>query len=89
MFQKKTIIRNESGLHARPASEFVKCANKFESKILIGRTNGEEPTNAKSIVMLLMLALCKDTEVVIQADGPDEQIAVETLVALIDSRFAE
>lgn len=89
MFQKKTIIRNESGLHARPASEFVKCANKFESKILIGRTNGEEPTNAKSIVMLLMLALCKDTEVVIQADGPDEQIAVETLVALIDSRFSE
>lgn len=89
MFQKKTIIRNESGLHARPASEFVKCANKFESKILIGRTNGKEPTNAKSIVMLLMLALCKDTEVVIQADGPDEQIAVETLVALIDSRFSE
>lgn len=89
MCSKETTIRNESGLHARPASEFVKCANGFESKVLIGRANGDTPVNAKSIVMLLALALCKGTQVIIRADGPDEQLAVDTLAALIDSGFSE
>lgn len=57
MYQKTTMIKNPSGLHARPASEFIACAKKFNAKIAIGRTNEEEKVNAKSMVLLLSLGI--------------------------------
>jgi len=77
------IIENSTGIHARPASEFVKTAGKFKSKIELtakGRT-----IDAKSIIMVMGLGLTKDTEVVITADGADEKTAVKELVALAHS----
>ncbi|MDR1913558.1 MAG: HPr family phosphocarrier protein [Clostridiales bacterium] len=89
MVKKRTVIRNKTGLHARPASEFIKEAEKYTSKITIKRLDEEDAVNAKSIVMLLSLGLGKDTEVEISAKGDDEQQAVDNLVALIDSGFGE
>lgn len=89
MYVKETVIINESGLHARPASEFVKCAGKFKSSILIGRAADHTLVNAKSMVMLLTLALSKGTRIKLQAEGPDEKYAVDALIALIDSGFSE
>ena len=89
MYQRSVIIQNQSGLHARPASEFVRCAGGFRSRITIGRTDSEERANAKSIVMLLALALVQGTEVTITAKGEDEEAAVNALVELISSGFGE
>ena len=69
MTVKEIVIKNPTGLHARPASEFTRCAAGFKSKITVNRP-GEKPVNAKSII---------------SADGEDEQKAVDTLAALADS----
>lgn len=89
MYQRETIIQNASGLHARPASEFVQCAGQFQSEIFIRRADSSTQANAKSIVMLLTLALSKGTAVCISAVGPDEREAVDQLTALVDSGFSE
>lgn len=87
MYQKTTVIRNKTGLHMRPATEFVACASTFGSDIKIGCADREERGNAKSVVMLLKLSLSKGTRIEISADGPDEKDAVDTLISLVDSGF--
>jgi len=91
MYTRDALIQNRSGLHARPASEFVACAKKFYSKITIRSSDGDEndAVDAKSIMLLLSIGLGQGDEVVITAKGEDEIEAVDTLVALIDSKFGE
>lgn len=90
MFSKKTTIINKSGLHARPASDFVINAKKFESKITIRNLDeNSEPVNAKSIARILAEGIGCGTNVEVSADGPDEESAVNTLVALIETGFGE
>ena len=89
MVSKTVTLINPSGLHARPASEFVRAAKQFASAVKIRRAGEEASVNAKSMVMVLALGLCVDTEVEIIADGADEQTAVDTLAALIESGFGE
>jgi phosphocarrier protein HPr len=89
MYGKSTVIKNHSGLHARPASEFIACAKGFHSKITIRRADGGESVNAKSIVLLLSLGLGRGERVEICAIGEDEVEAVDALVELIDSGFGE
>jgi len=90
MYAKQTRVMNSTGLHARPASEFVQEAKKYEAKISIRNlAEGSEAVNAKSIVRLLAEGISQGTEVEIAADGPDEQQAVDSLVALMDTGFGE
>jgi phosphocarrier protein len=91
MYTKTTTIQNTTGLHARPASDFIALATKFESYIVIRRKDGDEDEegNAKSIVNVLALGLSQGEEVEIEANGSDEQKAVDSLIALIDSKFGE
>lgn len=92
MYKKNTTVKNPTGLHARPASEFINVAGKFDAKILIKRTEdeaGEEEANAKSIVNLLALGFCQGEDITITANGEDEQQAVDSLLALIDGGFGE
>ncbi|MDA3847446.1 MAG: HPr family phosphocarrier protein [Vallitaleaceae bacterium] len=82
MLTKEAIIRNQVGLHARPAKQFAELAKRFASTILIKK--GTKEVNAKSILMVLSLgAVCGDA-VIITADGNDESAAIEALI-----RFAE
>ncbi|PZF59718.1 PTS sugar transporter subunit IIA [Curtobacterium sp. MCSS17_008] len=74
---------NESGLHARPAAEFVKAAAKHEARV---RVNG---VDAKSLLAIMALALPKGAHVTIEATGSDAQDAVDTLVELVRSGFGE
>lgn len=74
---------NESGLHARPAAEFVKAAAKHEAAV---RVNG---VDAKSLLAIMALALPKGAAVTITANGPDAQAAVDALVGLVRSGFGE
>lgn len=90
MYTKNTIVKNRTGLHARPASDFVNAAKSFKCKINIWRTADEsEKANAKSIVALLALGFEQNEEVTIGADGDNAQAAVDTLIELIDSGFGE
>ena len=91
MVSKVTQVINATGLHARPATEFVNKANTFSSKITIRNfSDGSNKTvNAKSIVLLLTLGICQGTDVEITAVGLDEVEAVESLVALINTGFGE
>lgn len=85
MYKGTTMILNKSGLHMRPATEFIAMAGKFASDITIGRVGAGERGNAKSIVMLLKMGLSMGTEVEITAEGPDERQAVDALIDLIKS----
>lgn len=89
MYTKTTTVVNPTGLHARPASDFINCAKQFESRIKIKRQGDEKGSDAKSIIALLCLALKQGTVVEIAASGSDEQAAVDALVALIDGGFGE
>lgn len=89
MYSRKVTVQNRTGLHARPASDFIACASKFKSRITIKRVGEEDDANAKSIVMLLSLGLGQGTEVELTAKGEDEVEAVDALVALIESKFGE
>ncbi len=83
-------VRHRSGLHARPASQFVKLANSFSANILVANmTRGSEAVNAKSILSVLSLGVQKDHTVQIQAEGADEQAALDALVILITRNFGE
>ncbi|MGE5378712.1 MAG: HPr family phosphocarrier protein [Bacteroidota bacterium] len=83
-------VRNKVGLHARPAALFVQTAAKSSCTIKIRNltTNGGF-VDAKSIIMVLTLGVMKDHEVVIQADGPDEETALASLQSLIEGNFGE
>jgi phosphocarrier protein len=90
MYRKTTTVINKTGLHARPGSDFVNKAKEFASKITIRRLDeDEDPVNAKSIAFVLSLGIGKGIEVELCADGPDEQEAVDSLIALIESGLGE
>jgi phosphocarrier protein HPr len=82
-------VRNEVGLHARPAAIFVQSANKFRSRITIRNVNSGGPfVNAKSILHVLTLGVSQGNEVEILVEGEDEATAAATLKQLLVSDFA-
>lgn len=89
MYSKKVVISNSTGLHARPASEFVKHANSFKSNINIVLEPDKTEINGKSIIMILSAGISKGKEIEIIADGDDEVSAVNELVDLVNSGFGE
>jgi PTS hybrid protein len=78
-----TELVNASGLHARPAAEFVRLASTFDAQITI---NG---VDAKSLLRIMSLGLGRGKTVGISATGPDAREAIDALTALIDSGFGE
>ena len=78
MIVKKRIkIMNPQGLHARPASVFVKIANRFESEVSVKK--GGEKVNGKSIMGLMTLAANKGSILEIETSGPDADKAMQEL----------
>lgn len=87
MYMKEAVVNNQVGLHARPATFFIQKANEFKSSIWVERE--ERRVNAKSLLGVLSLGIAKGTSINLIADGADEVEAVEALVELIGSNFAE
>ncbi len=87
MFSRETEVNNKVGLHARPATFFIQKANEFKCSIWIEKE--ERSVNAKSLLGVLSLGVVKGSTIKIVADGPEEEAAVNTLVELISSDFAE
>ena len=87
MITKEVVINNQVGLHARPATFFIQKANEFKSSIWVEKE--ERRVNAKSLLGVLSLGIVKGTTVTLIADGADEDEAIATLSAPIDSNFSE
>lgn len=87
MIKKEVTVTNKTGLHARPASEFVKKASSYSSNITL-KFKGKD-INAKSIIGVLSAGISMGTNIEICAEGPDEREAVGGLAALIQTNFGE
>ncbi len=87
MYMKEVSVQNQIGLHARPATFFIQKANEFKSSIWVEKE--ERKVNAKSLLGVLSLGIVGGTVIRIIADGADETEAVDALVKLIDSGFAQ
>ena len=87
MFVKEVDVKNQVGLHARPATFFIQKANEYKSSIWVEKE--ERRVNAKSLLGILSLGIIKGSGIRIIADGADEQAAVEGLVKLVESGFVE
>lgn len=87
MFVKDVVVKNQVGLHARPATFFIQKANEFKSSVWVEKE--ERRVNAKSLLGVLSLGIVGGTNIRIIADGVDEQAAVDSLVKLVESAFAE
>ena len=85
--KKDVLVQNQVGLHARPATFFIQKANEFKSSIWVEKD--ERRVNAKSLLGVLSLGIVGGKSIDIIADGSDEQEAVDSLVALVESGFAE
>ncbi len=87
MTERIVIVRNQPGIHARPAAQFVKKAGEFRSEVFV--SHGDLTVNGKSIMGVMMLAAEEGAKLRISATGPDEEAAVEALVHLISTKFGE
>ncbi len=87
MTSRAVVVSNELGLHARAAARFVQLAARFESQIRVGRDG--KMMDGKSILGILLLAAAQGTTLTITAQGADEERAVDALVRLVESGFAE
>jgi len=81
--EKKVIIRNPQGLHARPAALFVQIVSKYDSNVTIRKD--DEKVNGKSIMGILMLGAEKGSEILIQIEGDDAEQAMVELEKIVTS----
>lgn len=87
MFSREVVVQNQVGLHARPATFFIQKANEFKSSIWVERD--DRRVNAKSLLGVLSLGIQKGMKITLIANGPDEELALNALVELVNSNFNE
>jgi phosphocarrier protein HPr len=87
MVKQEVEIINKLGLHARASTKLTQTASRYKSEVWLERNNRR--VNAKSIMGVMMLAASKGSKIVVEATGPDEAEALESLLALINNRFGE
>ena len=88
MIETEITIVNKLGLHARAAAKFVNTATEYASEIRVGRDKASV-SDAKSIMSVMMLGAAKGSVLYLNAEGPDEQQALDALCDLVDRRFDE
>jgi phosphotransferase system HPr (HPr) family protein len=79
MPERRLIVIDPAGLHARPAARFVQVASRFSSSVTIRL--GDRTADAKSLIGVLGLTIRPGTEIVLVTDGPDAEIALDALTA--------
>jgi len=87
MPERQVQIVNKNGLHARPAAEIVKLAAKFQSEITIVKDDLD--VNGKSIMGVMMLAAEHGSTILLRAEGPDADAALDALSTLVTNKFGE
>ena len=87
MMERTVEIVNRNGLHARPAAEIVKLSSRFKCDITIVRDDLE--VNGKSIMGVMMLAAEFGSNILVRANGPDAEQAVNAIADLVAAKFGE
>jgi phosphocarrier protein len=87
MIKKNITISNKLGLHARASAKLTKLAGSFQSDVFI--TRNDRRVNAKSIMGVMMLAAGLGSLVELETMGPDEEAAMDAILALIGDKFGE
>lgn len=86
MIAKTVRIKNHLGIHARPAALIVKEAAQYTADIYLSKGETQR-INGKSIMGVMMLAAEEDSEVLVEAEGEDDVVAVENIANLLESNF--
>ncbi len=87
MIEKKLVLKNKLGLHARAAAKLVQLADQYDSEVKILKDNVE--ADGKSILGVLLLAAPVGTELTFVVNGEDEEDAIKAIEDLIEDRFGE
>ena len=82
MFSAQVTVTNNTGLHARPASQLVELCKKFESQLVL--KHGDVMVDPKSIISILAAGIKQGTTIEITAEGPDEAEAGAGVQAFIE-----
>ena len=86
MIKKPITINLSTGLEARPVAQLVQVASQFNSEIYV--EIGKKRVNAKSIMGMMTLGLTAGEEVVVSANGDDEQTAMDDIVKYLSTANA-
>jgi len=81
--QKTFIIKNPTGLHARPAAELVKKASLFPCTVSL--IKNEKKVNAKSIISVLSLGVSQNEQVIVAAEGEQAAEALQAVTSFFES----
>ncbi len=87
MITRSVTMQNGVGLHANPASLFIRKANSYKCSIWVEKDDCR--VNAKSLLGVLSLGISKGTSITLIADGSDEEEAVAGLADLINNDLAD
>ena len=85
MKEFRYVIQDPLGIHARPAGELVKALSHFQSELKLKK--GEKSADAKRIFGIMGLAVRQGEEIVITAEGPDEEEAIQTAQTILQQQF--
>ena len=83
MIERTVVLASKHGLHARPAADLVRLAARFRSDVKL--TKDDMTVDAKSIMGVMMLAAECGSELVVTAEGPDEQEAMEAVAVFLET----
>lgn len=87
MVEKKVILDNEIGLMGRPAANFIQTAKKFLADVYLERDH--KVFNGKSIMSVLSMGAGKGAKFILRTDGPDEEEALDALLAYVEHDIAQ
>lgn len=83
MAERKLVVANETGLHARPAASLVQFVKNYPGEVKIIKDSKE--ANAKSIFNVMSLGIAKGTEITLVVEGEDEEKFADELVEFINN----
>lgn len=89
MQKRQIMVINRLGLHARAAARFVNLANQYRAEVTLARADTRQVVDGKSILGVLLLAAARGTELIITANGEDEDRVLRALCDLINNKFGE
>ncbi|MGL4682383.1 MAG: HPr family phosphocarrier protein [Hafnia alvei] len=87
MIKEKVVVRNKTGLHARPATVLAKLSRKYQSTIEL--IYNDKVIKLKSVLGILSAGISSGAALEVICDGQDEQDAMDEIKTLFASGFGE
>ncbi len=87
MIERELTVRNQAGIHTRPASMIVQTASQFDADVFLQRDNYE--INGKSVIGVMTLAAEQGATLTLIVEGRDEEAAADALEDLFEDGFGE